>query len=334
VDTIENCRRRVHADADILVLVVGGRYGSIPAGATKSVTNLEYLAAKTKGIPIFAFVHRDILAVLPVWEENPAATFASIVDTPQLFAFVQDVRSADRVWTFSFDTAQDIVTTLRIQLAFLMTRGLTFVQRLREPSAADGLTGEAFRLAVEHGDGWPARLLAALVRTEVESASNLQRDHASEIALGTGEQVSPPVSTWVEATTQQAIRAMTAIEQIINHAMNDAANNFDIAGIRHSARQIGQAYRDCFNWAARLRRAGLPEEWQPVIYEQSFMLDNVIAAIEQFAPRFEEAIGKALAQPGDGPHSVDLEINLTVANKDRCDAAFAKLKRDRGQLEL
>lgn len=30
-DTIENCKRRVEQDADILVLIVGGRYGYVDA---------------------------------------------------------------------------------------------------------------------------------------------------------------------------------------------------------------------------------------------------------------------------------------------------------------
>ena len=46
--TIENCRRRVEQDADILVLVIGGRYGSIDATPNKSVTNLEYTSARHK----------------------------------------------------------------------------------------------------------------------------------------------------------------------------------------------------------------------------------------------------------------------------------------------
>ena len=41
--TIENCRRRVEEHADILILVVGGRYGSIDADTAKSITNIEYL---------------------------------------------------------------------------------------------------------------------------------------------------------------------------------------------------------------------------------------------------------------------------------------------------
>jgi hypothetical protein len=50
---IENCRRRVEQDADILILVIGGRYGSIDDRSAKSVTNLEYLGARAKAIPIF-----------------------------------------------------------------------------------------------------------------------------------------------------------------------------------------------------------------------------------------------------------------------------------------
>lgn len=46
VDAIENCRRLVERDADILLLIVGTRYGSRLPESTRSVTNMEYLAAR------------------------------------------------------------------------------------------------------------------------------------------------------------------------------------------------------------------------------------------------------------------------------------------------
>src|SRR5215218_3100859 len=70
-DTIENCRRRVERDADILVLIIGGRYGYVDTASDKSVTNLEYLAAQAKGIPIYPFVDKRVTAILPVWKVNP-----------------------------------------------------------------------------------------------------------------------------------------------------------------------------------------------------------------------------------------------------------------------
>ena len=50
---IQNCLDAVRTRADIFVLVVGGRYGSMNE-AGKSITNLEYLEASACGIPVIA----------------------------------------------------------------------------------------------------------------------------------------------------------------------------------------------------------------------------------------------------------------------------------------
>jgi hypothetical protein len=108
LDTIENCRARVEKDADILVLVIGGRYGSIEDKTEKSITNIEFLAARQKGIPIYAFIEKNILPLLAIWKRNPTGDFTSAVDTPKLFDFVEYVRSQEKVWTFAFETAQTL----------------------------------------------------------------------------------------------------------------------------------------------------------------------------------------------------------------------------------
>lgn len=47
LDSVENCR--VQDDADVLVLVIGERYGYCPQPSSKSVTILESLVARSKG---------------------------------------------------------------------------------------------------------------------------------------------------------------------------------------------------------------------------------------------------------------------------------------------
>lgn len=94
VGTLNNCLRAVDERADIFVLVVGCRYGSITKTG-HSVTNMEYLRAKAKGIPIYAFVDKKILSALPLWEDNPNLNFQSTVDTPKLFEFVDSFRNND-----------------------------------------------------------------------------------------------------------------------------------------------------------------------------------------------------------------------------------------------
>lgn len=118
IGTANNCLRAVDERADIFVLVVGCRYGCVTETG-HSITNMEYLRAKEKGIPIYAFVDKRILNILPLWRDNPDVNFQSTVDTPKLFEFVDTFRANDRIWSFDFETAQDIISKLRAQLGYL-----------------------------------------------------------------------------------------------------------------------------------------------------------------------------------------------------------------------
>lgn len=147
VNAVENCLRVVQEQADIFVLIVGGRYGSIPEG-DKSVTNLEYLQAKARGIPIYAFIERSILSVLPVWKANPESDFRSVVDSTKLFEFVSSLRDLAGVWVFPFETAQEITDTLRQQFAYLFMDALQLRTKLKStglPGTLSQLQGEALK---------------------------------------------------------------------------------------------------------------------------------------------------------------------------------------------
>ena len=57
IGTFENCLNNVDNSADVFILIVGTRYGYV-TDQGKSITNLEYLHAKAKGIPIYVFVSK------------------------------------------------------------------------------------------------------------------------------------------------------------------------------------------------------------------------------------------------------------------------------------
>jgi Domain of unknown function (DUF4062) len=329
IDTIENCRRVVESDADVLVLLIGSRYGSIPSGLSRSITNIEYDIARANGLPIFAFVQQDLLALLPLWERNPNADFSTIVDSVGLFEFIKRVRAADRVWMFPFTTAADIVTPLRIQLAHEVARGLVLSRRLRGVDEVAGLTGEALRIAVERPTAWALKLLARLIQDEVARSAEMRHDHVLQIAVGAGEHVEEAIADeWLKASLDHVDRTIAALQIIVDRAMNEAANSKSISAIRHSARLIGDVYRDCFEWAARLRRAYVHPDRRLVLFEQSFMLDNVIGAIEQLGPTLAGETDKAAASDDD-PIRVDVSFKISVANLDRIHEAIAEFRRKR-----
>ena len=106
ITAVENCRRRVRMIADIFILIVGARYGSrIPTG-TRSITNIKYLAARTKGIPIFAFVTKEVITMTRLLEANPALDF-ELRRFDDAIRFVREIRGSDGVWSFGFDYARN-----------------------------------------------------------------------------------------------------------------------------------------------------------------------------------------------------------------------------------
>jgi hypothetical protein len=187
LDTIGNCLTCVKEKADIFVLVVGGRYGSETENG-KSVTNLEYLAAKAKGIPRYVFVKRPIRTAHSDWQKNRSGDFSEIVDSSKLFEFLETLSDPKENWVYTFDSAQDIIRTLRTQLAYLFMNALTIrakVLRYGLPEALlQDLSGAALSLAVEKPSAWEYRLFGQVLCDEISRMANIKKDLNYGLALG------------------------------------------------------------------------------------------------------------------------------------------------------
>lgn len=315
-NAVENCRRRVIEDADVLVLVVGSRYGSVPLGADLSVTNLEYLAAKTKGIPIYAFVSRDVLALLPVYAANPTANFTGSVDSVKVFDFVQEVRGERGAWAFPFEYAGEIVDAMRTQLAYQMGAGLAFTARTRvAPRHVLHLSGRSFQLAVEQPLGWEASLFAQVLDDELLDAEDMRRDHEAYVVLGRGELVRErDASDWILSATDEAQRLVTAMEAVAKQAINAGFSSSDISAIIYGARRIGSMYREAYEWALRIRRARVPDRWMTARRLLSLLLDDFTTECRNFVVRVKRQISGALASDVEGTIKLNLTFDFQISN--------------------
>jgi Domain of unknown function (DUF4062) len=86
--------------SDILVLIIGGRYGSPASKAVhsrakkfNSITKNEYITARTTNIPIHIFVDANVLGEYRTYQknlDNDSIQYAS-VDSPQIFELLNDI---------------------------------------------------------------------------------------------------------------------------------------------------------------------------------------------------------------------------------------------------
>lgn len=167
INTTDNCLRVVEERADIFVLVVGGRYGYVTNHADKSITNLEYLRAKSKGVPIYVFVDQTIINLLSVWEKNPNGDFSNIVDSNKVFSFVKELRSIDSNWVHEFRNANDIISCLRLQFAYLVNDSVLLRRHIVNEGVSSKIlkySGQVFEIVIEKPDLWEYRLFAAALK--------------------------------------------------------------------------------------------------------------------------------------------------------------------------
>jgi len=254
-----------------------------------------------------------------------------VVDTPRLLEFVRELRATGGEWVFPFDLAADIVSVVRAQLAYQMTRGLALSARMREAQPVlRSLVGRAFRLAVEQPSGWEARLFAQVLQDEIEAAEPLRMQHDSGVALGEGERISDAeMPSWVVSSSTEATRLIDAMQSVAHATINRGFKDSDIAAIIAGARQIANYYRYAFEWAARPRRAHVPEIWRGVVRAQSALLDNFLRECRDFPARTNSQIEAALAS-ADGPTVLHLTFDFRVDDTENVHRELRELRRRKG----
>jgi hypothetical protein len=301
VDAIANCRRRVEEDADILVVVVGHRYGYVESASGKSVTNLEYLTARPKGITIYAFIEKSAMALYNLWREKPGTDFGKQVDDSALFEFIDQLRA--QIWTHEFESAQEIISVLRQQLAHKMHRLLSLDLKLKPLNEEfDGLAGPALRIALERQTAWEYRLFVQLLRDELWKYRDAKRDHAIGIALNSGENVPPQTyHEWLVARLTEGMQILEGMAILINQSLQEAFGppgvSGDIAYIRFVAARVAMGYSRVLDWAQRIRAAQVDDCFLTVNWSVSKSLDDFLGQIEEFGPMFLRALEEQLALP-------------------------------------
>lgn len=343
LDTVANCRARVERDADILVLVIGGRYGSIDDKTSTSITNLEFLAARQKGIPIYAFVEKSILNILPIWRGNTSADFSRIVDTPRLFEFVECVRSQERVWTFGFETAQDITNVLRQQLAYLFRDALRIRLKLSGaelPEYLASLGPRSLRIALERPRAWESRLLFQSWAEHIARRRHRIKEYRSGIALDAAELV-PPTSTvdWVLTRTHELNNIVQSANQLITvsarEALGEPGEPGDPEEIVWVSQMLGGVLDGVLTWARHIRCARLEPPFEHIGRELALFVDDLVTQFETFPADALRTLDSALMLgSADTPQVLEMTVVFRLSNLEgfqrEMEAATARAIREHG----
>src|SRR6202035_1320339 len=337
VNTIENCRRRVEHEADVLILIIGGRYGSVDSTSSRSVTNIESMPARAKGMPGFVFVERKVMSFLSVWRANKTGDFSSVVDDHRVFDFVEEGRDLHKVWMREFDLATEIVEALRAQFAYLTLQGALLTQRARdgrEYSTIRGLSGAPLRVALEQPPGWEYKLFAEVLIQEVGARRNLREQLRLGITHGPFEGLAmEDFHSWGKVRVEELVRILEALKTLGNkelkRALGPMGESGDIEHLVFTARSIADLYQEAIEWGLRIRRVVPKEDVNCVVRTMEGFADDILEKLEAFGPLVLQEIDSLVeaSRRGELVGTGSVILNLELPGLDEFTKAMAQLRQ-------
>ncbi len=319
---VQNCVDVVSRHADIFVLIVGRRYGTV-VGSDKSVTNLEYSAARERGIPTFVFVNRDVLATLPIWKSNPSGDYSTFVDSPRLFEFVDGIRSTENQWVFSFGNSEDIIRQLRHQLSLLFYDSLRARERLQKSVRSerfDRLSNSALQLVLDKPEAWRLKLFCQIL-------DDMQMGFSSQkLDLDYGIMRTPiryfrkmsESGDWFLVKIndlQSSVENLgVAFSKLLRDSISEESDDKFFQRVFYVTDLIASEYERLIRWAGEFNAVRNADSYEKVLGPLSHFAELIIQEIDQYSVRVRGEIDEALARADrtGERQTVRVEFNLAL----------------------
>lgn len=323
VDTVENCLRVVRERADILVLIVGCRYGYVNETG-HSVTNQEYLTAQLKGIPIYAFVDKKILSILSLWRDNPTANYTSTVDNPKLFEFVDSFRNKDSLWSFGFESAKDIIDTLKNQLSYLFSDCLELRGKCIPKIGGNiySLEGTALKTALLKPDLWEYKLLGQVLQLELSKLENYRRDCTYRISFMPPHHLKSDIDIldYLMMKGNQLLKVVDMLNTIIDDVIPKALGVPGVEGdgelIIYCAKRIIDIYKSVIDWIFDCRSIVTHNHDMGLIDSFCIFSESILNDIERFVYEYNDKIQNIPMNMPECEEPIEISITLKLNTPD------------------
>ena len=313
LDNWENCINAVKDFADIFVLIIGNKYGYVGENG-KSITNTEYLTAVQKGIPIYTFSLKQMTNILPLWERNPDADFSNVVDNKQIFEFLVDVRKKSGRWNFEFESAQDIMDTLRKQFSILFRYLLGLRKKIVSSPYEDlysKISSKALNIIMQKEEGYDIKFFMQVMQDGIAECRDYKNDYLYSVILKPIHERRnlAELFDWIENKFDEFKSFISSI-----HNLSDAFKQFykdnddesDLRGLYYVASTYVEFYANLLKWGISVKSLFVPEECKKLMALLSEMPSSIISEMEKYP---KESMGKI-------PHCIEKMKNGTVEKGD------------------
>ncbi|WP_286968216.1 DUF4062 domain-containing protein [Flavobacterium sp. UBA4854] len=319
LNAVENCIKNVKENADILVLIVGNRYGSVIENG-KSITNTEFLTAKQKGIPVFCFIDKSALNALNFWKDNKDADFSRFVDNTKIFEFIDDIRTKRNIWVFPFEQSKEIIETLKIQMSYLFKDSLK-LKSILDKNIDDffklNLSEKCLKILIERNDLYETEFFYQTFIDEIEKKEFLKNDIEYSILVEPKHFIKDAIelANWGSNRLQSVMVIVENLKNLfplIYKFINEEGKPSDIKGLYYTSLKYSQIFEQLLNWMIEVKSTHITEEYSDLKIHLAEMVSDVMTDIWNFPFEIRTQILKIKQQYINGETIEPLNFNLKL----------------------
>ena len=312
--TFENCIENVDKSADIFVLIIGTRYGYI-TDSGKSITNLEYLHAKEKGIPIYVFVDKQLYDHMKIWRSNKEANFTTVVDNPKIFEFVSEIYDESKQWIYTYDSVHDIKMALKQQLGLIFCDGLILQKVVGDAYnkiISSDIPSNAIRVFVEKPCAWEFKFWACVLKGEFDKLQSHKWDFKYGINLSHASSLE---SEMLLADILEKFNEMQNLSSVLDILLNTVLqeaigkpgepSNLDM--FIYLAKQVASIYNRLIEWGLYFKTIHTDEIFNKLLSLLCELPGHLMNRIDEFV----EKTYKEIMELPDVDDGVERKIVLT-----------------------
>lgn len=318
--TINNCINNVKKNADIFILIIGNRYGSV-LETGHSITNLEFLTAKNKGIPIYAFIDKKVLSALSFWKNNKEANFKDIVDNVQIFEFIQDIRENHKLWTFEFENSQDITLILKTQMSYLFKESLNIRKKIlytKSPVLSLPISNKALNIVIEKEDNFEVMFIAQTLVDEISKYENLRNDYTYGISLQTKRNIEnhEEITVWMQHRSKYIINLVNSVMSLFKKPLKiyyaEPGVASDLKGLYYVSKTYGKIFKSIINWTIETSSTNVPEECMEIRDSLAKFSSALIEEMWSYPFKYLQNLEEWKEKFFVGATSEDLNFNIVL----------------------
>lgn len=332
IGTFENCLSNVDTRADFFVLIVGTRYGYVTEQG-KSITNLEYLHAVAKGIPVFVFVSKQLYNTLPLWKANKEGDFSSVVDNPKIFEFVSDIYDKSHQWIYTYESVRDITSTMKNQLGLIFFDGLTYKKKTSVPQYSilkRDISAGAARVLIEKPYAWEYKFLAHTLKSELDKLQYRKWDFQYGIFEGTLKSMgTSELLDNISEKLNEIMKLMDVLSVLLNTTVQDAIGEpgqpSDLERMVYVSKQVASIYEKLIGWALYFKTVHVDQVFDKLLALLYELPTSALKTIEDFIERVFKEITAIPDVETEIQNKIVLTCALDAANTDEINREIARL---------